>query len=239
METHAVTWLQISPVKDYDKKLEERAERHNCLRGRNNVTSCRSPTIELDTKWMKYEIQYKRYLEFRRRRSISPEQCGSILKRPRKCQALGNAHRTYFCGQKSRSDIKYINNQVGTTSNGLPLVTTPSKPMTDRNTSSSEWVTMWLEKETLNKNDNHTERNHETALSTSTSVIMDSIQLMGKASKTKKTGNDDDKTNFRQLQKLTPKKKLRDTTVQTGPGFITVKKSEIQQLADYLQVKYL
>lgn len=190
METQAVSGLPISPVKDYDKKLEERAERHDCLRGRNNVTSCRSPTRERDTKWIKYEIQYKRDLEFQRRRSISPEQCDSKPKRPRKCQASLNAYRTYFCGQKSRSEIKYANNQVDTTSNGLPLVTSPSKTMTNRNTSSSEWVSMWLEKDTSNKNEKHTERNQETVLSTSTSVIMDSIKPMGKGSKTKKTGTD-------------------------------------------------
>ncbi|CAB1335872.1 unnamed protein product [Coregonus sp. 'balchen'] len=73
METLDITlthWFQVS---EYDQKSEQRAEKHKELRGRNNVTSCRSPTRELDTRWIKKELRRKRQQEFHRRRSVSPE----------------------------------------------------------------------------------------------------------------------------------------------------------------------
>ncbi|XP_062854811.1 TRAF3-interacting JNK-activating modulator [Trichomycterus rosablanca] len=57
----------------YDKKLEERAVKHRNLVDRNNVTVCRSPPRELDTKLMKNEQQRKRHEEFLKRR---PADCG-------------------------------------------------------------------------------------------------------------------------------------------------------------------
>ena len=67
---------QLSSVKDFDRLVEARAQKHQHLRGRNNVTSCRSPTREFDTKLIKNELKDKRQLEFLRRRSVSPELCG-------------------------------------------------------------------------------------------------------------------------------------------------------------------
>ena len=62
-----------SPVKDFDQKEEKRAEKYQQLRGRNNTTSCRSPTRDVDTRLIKDMLQHKRHLEFQRRRSGSPE----------------------------------------------------------------------------------------------------------------------------------------------------------------------
>ncbi|KAE8293370.1 putative G-protein coupled receptor 61 Biogenic amine receptor-like G-protein coupled receptor [Larimichthys crocea] len=69
MDALAVSGLQLSPVKDFDQIVEIRAEKHAHLRGRNNVTSCRSPTRE-NTKLIKNELKEKRHQEFLRRRSL-------------------------------------------------------------------------------------------------------------------------------------------------------------------------
>ncbi|TKS77494.1 TRAF3-interacting JNK-activating modulator [Collichthys lucidus] len=74
MDALAVSGLQLSPVKDFDQIVEIRAEKHAHLRGRNNVTSCRSPTREFNTKLMKNELKEKRHQEFLRRRSVWSEQ---------------------------------------------------------------------------------------------------------------------------------------------------------------------
>ncbi|MEQ2177826.1 hypothetical protein GOODEAATRI_007591 [Goodea atripinnis] len=59
--------------REFDRKVDYRAEKREYLRGRNNVTSCRSPTRELDTRQIKKQLKEKRQLEFLRRRSVSPE----------------------------------------------------------------------------------------------------------------------------------------------------------------------
>ncbi|KAK2841125.1 hypothetical protein Q7C36_012704 [Tachysurus vachellii] len=53
---------------DYEIKLEQRAVKHRNLGGRNNVTTCRSPTRDVDTKWVKNELHRKRQDEFSKRR---------------------------------------------------------------------------------------------------------------------------------------------------------------------------
>ncbi|KAK1801240.1 hypothetical protein P4O66_022925 [Electrophorus voltai] len=58
---------------DYDLKHEQRAVKHRKLGYRNNVTMCRSPTRDLDTRWIKGELHRKRQEEFLKRR---PASCG-------------------------------------------------------------------------------------------------------------------------------------------------------------------
>ncbi|XP_066500036.1 TRAF3-interacting JNK-activating modulator [Hoplias malabaricus] len=58
---------------DFDQKLEQRAVKHRNLGDRNNVTMCRSPTREMDTRWIKNELHRKRQDEFSKRR---PDDCG-------------------------------------------------------------------------------------------------------------------------------------------------------------------
>lgn len=59
--------------REFDRKVDYRAERREYLRGRNNVTLCRSPTRELDTRQIKKQLKQKRQWEFLNRRSLSPE----------------------------------------------------------------------------------------------------------------------------------------------------------------------
>lgn len=77
---------QESPGKSsFDQKVEIRAERHEHLRGRNNVTSCRSPIRESETLRIKTELKEKRHQNFQRRRSVSPEPPG--VSRCRNCSS--------------------------------------------------------------------------------------------------------------------------------------------------------
>lgn len=80
MDVLAVSGIQLSPLKDFDQMVEIRAEKREHLRGRNNVTSCRSPTREFDTRQIKNELKKKRHVEFLRRRSVSPDLCDSKQK---------------------------------------------------------------------------------------------------------------------------------------------------------------
>lgn len=55
---------------DYEHKVEQRAVKHREISDRNNMTLCRSPTRDLDTRWIKNELHRKRQFEFSKRRPV-------------------------------------------------------------------------------------------------------------------------------------------------------------------------
>ncbi|XP_077080560.1 TRAF3-interacting JNK-activating modulator [Siphateles boraxobius] len=59
-----------SPAPNYEYKVEQRAVKHREISHRNNTTSCRSPTRDLDTRWIKNELHRKRQFEFFKRRPV-------------------------------------------------------------------------------------------------------------------------------------------------------------------------
>lgn len=59
-----------SPAANYEYKVEQRAVKHREISHRNNTTSCRSPTRDLDTRWIKTEMHRKRQFEFFKRRPV-------------------------------------------------------------------------------------------------------------------------------------------------------------------------
>lgn len=59
-----------SPAANYEYKVEQRAVKHREISHRNNMTSCRSPTRDLDTRWIKNELHRKRQFEFFKRRPV-------------------------------------------------------------------------------------------------------------------------------------------------------------------------
>uniref|UniRef100_A0A1A8LCJ2 TRAF3 interacting protein 3 n=1 Tax=Nothobranchius pienaari TaxID=704102 RepID=A0A1A8LCJ2_9TELE len=73
MDTLAVFSPIHFPEREFDQKADYRAEKREHLRGRNNVTLCRSPTRDDDTRQIKNQLKEKRQQEFLRRRSMSPE----------------------------------------------------------------------------------------------------------------------------------------------------------------------
>ncbi|XP_018589391.2 TRAF3-interacting JNK-activating modulator isoform X1 [Scleropages formosus] len=70
MTTIKSTQKLRSPVGSYDQKLDQRVVKHECLRDRNNTTTCRSPTRMRDMEWKRNELQRKRQKEFLKRRQI-------------------------------------------------------------------------------------------------------------------------------------------------------------------------
>lgn len=76
MDTLVPSQIKATPVRGFEQLAELRAQRHEILRWRHNVTSCRSPTREIDTKLIKDEMKKKRHQEFLKRRSMNLEPCG-------------------------------------------------------------------------------------------------------------------------------------------------------------------
>ncbi|KAL6119781.1 traf3ip3 [Pungitius sinensis] len=59
MDALTVRGIQLPPVRPFERIVDIRAEKREHLRGRNNVTSCRSPTREVDTRRIKNELKEK------------------------------------------------------------------------------------------------------------------------------------------------------------------------------------
>lgn len=122
---------QASPGKSsFDQKVETRAEWHEQLRGRNNVTSCRSPTRESETLRIKTELKEKRHLDFLRRRSVSPEAPG--VARCRNCSS-----KLKFSPRRRRNSKAGFPDSC--TSNGRP-VTMSTQANASNGQRSDRWV---------------------------------------------------------------------------------------------------
>ncbi|KAM6982298.1 uncharacterized protein traf3ip3 [Tautogolabrus adspersus] len=238
MNTLAISGIDLSPMKSFDQIVDYRAEKHEHLRGRNNVTSCRSPTRELDTKRIKTELKEKRHLEFLRRRSVSPELSkNNSSKRKSSPKTFSMKHHSSI----NKSETLHTNTQNTSASNGRPLmILTPNGSIAD-GPSTSKWASLWLEAGTLTRQ----EKDHEgKQTSTSTPVLKES-NLHRTKSKDKRE-NYVQKTSIKtstqkgihpsiQTENILQKKRVLENSVQTDSGLVTVRESDIQLLADLLQ----
>lgn len=118
MDALAVSGIKISPVKGFEELVELRAQNHEHLRRRNNVTSCRSPTRGIDTRLIKDELKKKRHQEFLKRRSVSPE--------PR-CPS--HSPETFL--PKLYSKLSHTNIQNTLTGKRHPVMIVPQSSVTD------------------------------------------------------------------------------------------------------------
>ncbi|KAJ0064170.1 hypothetical protein NL108_001480 [Boleophthalmus pectinirostris] len=218
MDTVTAGKVHLSTL-NFEEKSLIRAEQHELLRGKNNTTSCRSPTREFDTKSIKNELKEKRQLEFLKRRSVSPEMCGSRLAER---QSKRRASPRIF--KMRRSSSEYIE-QSSPTVNGLPaLILQRSLSETP---STSKWTSLWTE---------------PTQHHTSTSEPQGPQVQKGKTTVNVQTTSVKNIRSEKVQQRLTQqsefiqvKKMLREASVQTESGSVTVRETDLQKLADYLQ----
>uniref|UniRef100_A0A667WH37 Uncharacterized protein n=1 Tax=Myripristis murdjan TaxID=586833 RepID=A0A667WH37_9TELE len=130
--------------KYFEQLLQQRAEKHEHLRGRNNVTSCRSPTREFDTKLVKNVLQEKRHLEFLRRRSVSPEKsCVQSVKagyRPSKKKRSAKTRSVKHQGPITEPDTMHTNIHMSPTPTGHPMmIPTPGKSVKSDDQITNTW----------------------------------------------------------------------------------------------------
>lgn len=217
MDTLAAGKVHLSAL-NFEEKSLIRAEQHEHRRGRNNTTSCRSPTREIDTKSIKNELKEKRQLEFLKRRSVSPEMCGS---KSGERQSKKRASPRTFTTRRNTSETVNAN-ESSPAANGRP-VTILERSLSE-SLSSSKWTSLWSDPMKGN---------------ISTSEAQDPNILKGKSAvkvRTTKTIRSE-----RVQQRLTQQsdfiqvKMLREASVQTESGFVTVRETDLQKLADYLQ----
>ncbi|MEQ2233990.1 hypothetical protein ILYODFUR_027358 [Ilyodon furcidens] len=216
--------------REFDRKVDYRAEKREYLRGRNNVTSCRSPTRELDTRQIKKQLKEKRQLEFLRRRSVSPEprSSGCII-----CSTdvdyLSELHQHRHYRSRSKSEKLVTKTQRFPSADGHEeMILTPDSRISDY-PSTSKWALLWSESTKQEKQDKGQARKQ-----TSTSAT-ESTQHWTKTQNTSTKTLNYTATIHQKSSVQTKKKTLQEISVQTESGFVTVKESDVQRLSDYLQ----
>ncbi|XP_068588909.1 TRAF3-interacting JNK-activating modulator isoform X2 [Cebidichthys violaceus] len=248
MDALTVKCIQLSPVKHFEQIVDIRAEKREQLRGRNNVTSCRSPTREFDTRLIKNELKEKRQLEFLRRRSVSPEPCG--LNTTNYYSRRKPSPKTFLMKQYSpisKSETLHTNVQNTPTDNGRHTmkILTPNSNVTEC-PSTSNWASLWTEQVTLMRQEKDHARKQA---SSSTPAIKESNQHRAKSADKRENSINAQKTSIKtfihaekiqqkfsiQTENILQKNTQRETSVQTESGLVTVKESDLQRLTDYLQ----
>ncbi|XP_041655551.1 TRAF3-interacting JNK-activating modulator isoform X2 [Cheilinus undulatus] len=231
MDDLAIGGIDLSPFKNFDLIVDYRAVKREHLRGRNNVTSCRSPTRELDTFHIKTELKEKRHLEFLRRRSVSPDpstKCSSKRRRTPKTASM----KQYSTIRKL--DTLHTNVHTSPTSNGRPLmILTPNSSITD-GPSTSKWASLWSDEVTLTRQEKDHMRT-QTSTFTSTPAIKKSNQHRTKNTDKREHVQKTSIKSSSQSENILQKIKLRENSMQTESGLVTVKESDIKLLADLLQ----
>ncbi|XP_058244671.1 TRAF3-interacting JNK-activating modulator isoform X2 [Hemibagrus wyckioides] len=103
-----------SPPCDYDIKLEQRAVKHRNLGDRNNVTTCRSPTRDVDSKWIKNELHRKRQDEFSKRRPADCNVSALLSPRTRRNYAQEGVRMTQMSSTYRHPKISPVKQSVST-----------------------------------------------------------------------------------------------------------------------------
>ncbi|KAM4571511.1 TRAF3-interacting JNK-activating modulator [Fundulus diaphanus] len=219
--------------REFDRKVDYRAEQREYLRGRNNVTSCRSPTRELNTRQIKRQLKEKRQSEFLRRRSVSPEPRSSrciICSTDLDDLSESQLHRLYK--SRSKSGKLVTTTQTFSSADGhQEMIVTPDSRRSDH-PSTNNWALLWSEPTTVTtqeKQDKGQARKHKSTSTTESSQRWIKTQNTSSKTLTQTT------TIHQKSPAQTEKKTLQEISVQTESGFVTVKESDVQRLSDYLQ----
>ncbi|CAL8258194.1 unnamed protein product [Gadus morhua 'NCC'] len=248
LEILDISVTPTSPIKDFDQKEEKRSEKYQHLRGRNNKTSCRSPPRDVDTRLIKDMLQHKRHLEFQRRRAGSPEFCPERTVNPIYCSTKRNplAKTGHVKHQSAVPMAQMLDKQTQRTATSIedPTGVLISNRLGVNDPNPGKWATLWSEPLPLKGQKEDMPGQQETAGFASVSLAEKSIQqnMKGQQATSIKTitATEDFHTtmssNSRILIEATVEQKiLQEACVQTDPGLVTVKASDVQQLAEYLQ----
>lgn len=194
-----------SPTANYEYKVEQRAVKHREISHRNNTTSCRSPTRDMDTRWIKNELHRKRQFEFFKRRPVDHGTYALLSAVPRHRYSRETLHAPEHMTQTLTSIRQpLISSQyVKLPRDGINFTkqTVSRFPMTDEHDLKSDGWDV---------------------------PVLNSVRLHGKMKKERVLLKD-----ITQLSNT--QKTLQTASIQTESGFVTIKEADVHQLADYLE----
>ncbi|KAG5274583.1 hypothetical protein AALO_G00137900 [Alosa alosa] len=209
METDNVLKRQWLRTESYDQKLEHRAAKHECLRDRNNVTSCRSPGTPQESDW-KRNMRSKRQREFQKRRQISSDAAlvsgGKETTQKEKVTLRGN-----------RRKVPLIHRQSLVSSQDLGII----------------WPHISASAETSWMSPTGTEQEHDTGM---TSAVLDLTSstgsfLEGGIPLRSSVWTSEEAQNNKRSRPVD----VSDFSCQTECGYVTIKEEDLFQLGEYLK----
>ncbi|XP_067268753.1 TRAF3-interacting JNK-activating modulator [Pseudorasbora parva] len=198
--------IKRSPAADYEFKVEQRAVKHREISHRNNTTSCRSPTRDLDTRWIKTELHRKRQFEFFKRRPVDHGTYSLLSAAPRHSRSRETLHTPEHMTQTLTSIRR-------------PLITSQNVNL------QRDGINFAMQTDfTSSMNDEN-----DPGLKDGWAVpVISSVRLQRKVMK--------ERVLLKNITPLsTPQKTLQTTSIQTESGFVTVKEADINQLSVYLE----
>ncbi|XP_036386636.1 TRAF3-interacting JNK-activating modulator [Megalops cyprinoides] len=204
-------WLQAG---SYDQKLEQRATKHECLRDRNNITTCRSPGKQRDAEW-RSELQRKRQMEFLKRRQI-----GHASAPPAPQEERNREPKVVLRSKQRRAPPV----------NRRSLIMAQDLGITWPDMNSLEQA-QWLNAAALRKNEDRPVY-QQTSNRASLKFLLNRERFpqQSRVAERRDRGVQTDQSALTNSQHG-----QRDSSSQTECGLITVQESDILQLADYLK----
>ncbi|XP_028307760.1 TRAF3-interacting JNK-activating modulator isoform X2 [Gouania willdenowi] len=230
-----------SPQRDFDRTLEIRAQKHEHLWARKNVTLCRSPRREFDLKLIQNNLKDKRYVEFQRRRPGSPE-WSSLKSTKLHLRRMNSSEAAVMKNQSLPSKTNTLNTKMQDGSSAPELLETNALPNSREGDtqSPSKSASLWLEEKTLMRSGKGHGKKPAPAFSELIQESNKQSQPVISGSNTKATQTTFIETeNNHMTSKQTPliihEMFLGRAAEQTDSDSVTVKETDIQRLADYLQ----
>ncbi|XP_062402104.1 uncharacterized protein LOC134092931 isoform X2 [Sardina pilchardus] len=206
METDNVLKRQWLRTESYDQKLEHRATKHECLRDRNNVTSCRSPGTPQESDW-KRNMRSKRQREFQKRRQISSEAAlaaGGKDTTQEKVTLRGN-----------RRKVPLIHRQSLVSSQDLGII----------------WPHISASAETSWMSSTGAEQEHDTGMMSGVFDLTSSTGFLEGGTPLRSVWTSEGAQNNRGSNHIS----RSDFSCQTECGYVTIKEEDLFQLGEYLK----
>ncbi|XP_051965314.1 TRAF3-interacting JNK-activating modulator-like [Xyrauchen texanus] len=191
---------------NFEHKLEQRAVKHREISDRSNMTCCRSPTRDLDTRWIRNELHRKRQFEFSKRRPVDHGTYALLSSVPR--------HKY------SREILQAPEHMTQTSTSIRRLLITSQNAKLQRDGINSAKQTDFTS--SLNNENYPGQKSEGDAPDLNCGWIKRNVK--------KKRVLPQDISQLSNSHKT-----LQTTGLQTEFGFVTVKEADIQQLADYLE----
>lgn len=192
---------------NYEHKVEKRAVKHREISDRNNMTLCRCPTRDLDTRWIKYELHRKRQFEFSKRRPVE--------------------HGTY-APLSSVPWRKYIRETLHAPEHMTQTLTSIRRPLIRSQNIKLRGDYMNFAKQTVSTSSTNDENDPRLNAVRWDVPVLSSVWV-GRKERNERVLPQDI------IQDSKNQKTLVTSSMQTESGFVTVKEADVQQLAHYLE----
>ncbi|XP_051524780.1 TRAF3-interacting JNK-activating modulator-like [Myxocyprinus asiaticus] len=191
---------------NFEHKLEQRAVKHREISDRSNMTCCRSPTRDLDTRWIRNELHRKRQFEFSKRRPVDHGTYALLSSVPRHKYSREILNASEHMTQTS-------------TSIGRLLITSQNAKLKRDGIKSAKQTDFTS---SLNNENYPGQKSEGDAQALNCGWIKRKVK--------KKRVLLQDISQLSNSQKT-----IQSAGLQTESGFVTVKEADVQKLADYLE----